>query len=172
MSIDEIVVLAQKGDDNAFYELISLKKEILYKTAYTYVKNREDALDIVQEVVCKAYISIKKLKEPKFFNTWIIRILINCCLDFLKKNKKTIELIDNITEDKEAVNENKEEIIDLYNSLDKLNEKYKTIVILKYFQGLTLQEIADVLNYPLGTAKTYLHKALVQLRLELKEDII
>ena len=62
------IKLAQKGDDNAFYELISERKDQLYKTAFAYVKNKEEALDIVSDTVYKAYISIKNLKEPSFFN--------------------------------------------------------------------------------------------------------
>lgn len=88
MDIENLVRLAQKGEDNAFYELISLNKEKMYVTAYAYVNNKEDALDIVQESVYKAYTSIKKLKEPKFFNTWITRIVINCSIDLVRKNKK------------------------------------------------------------------------------------
>ena len=74
MNLEEKVKKAQKGDDNAFYELISEKKEVLYKLAYTYVKNKDDALDIIQETIYKAYMSINKLKEPKFFNTYITTI--------------------------------------------------------------------------------------------------
>lgn len=172
MELQEKVLLAKKGDDNAFHELISERKEILYKTAFTYVKNKEDALDIVHETVYKAYISIKKLKEPKFFNTWLTRILINCSLDHIRKNKKVVPMED-IASEKEAVPEkNREEILDLYNAVDKLEDKYKTVVILKYFHDMTLTEISEVLESPLGTVKTYLHKALSELRLELREEDI
>ena len=68
---------AIKGDDEAFLDLMNECKEQLYRTAYAYVKDEEMSLDIVQETVCKAYTAIHKLREPKFFNTWIIRIVIN-----------------------------------------------------------------------------------------------
>lgn len=171
MELQEKVLLAKKGDDNAFYELINEKKEILYKTAFTYVKNKEDALDIVHETVYKAYISIKKLKEPKFFNTWLTRILINCSLDHIRKNKKVISMEEIIVNDKEIIEEKgREEILDLRKAVDKLDDKYKTIVILKYFHDMTLSEIAELLESPLGTVKTNLHKALSELRLELREE--
>lgn len=172
MDLDEKVHMAQRGDDNAFYELIQQRKEILYKTAFTYVKNKEDALDIVHETVYKAYISIKRLKEPKFFSTWVMRILINCSLDYIKKNKKIITLNKDMEKKDCLENYNNEEILDLHKAVSKLEEKYKTIVILKYFQDLTLTEISEVLECPIGTVKTNLHKALKELRIDLREGEI
>lgn len=169
MDIYEKVRLAKDGDDNAFYELINERKGILYKTAFLYVKNKEDAMDIISDTVYKAYISIIKLKQPEFFNTWITRILINNSLDFIKKSKKVITLEENQSTEKNNINQSDEEVIDLRRAVDKLNDKYKTIVILKYFQDMTLTEIAEILRCPLGTVKTYLHKALKELRIDLKE---
>lgn len=166
----EKVKMAQKGDDNAFYELMQERKEMLYKTAYTYVRNREDALDIVQETVYKAYCSVKKLKEPAFFNTWLIRILINCSLDYMKK-KKTIVPMDEIFENSiaDVTDKDREQVIDLRYAVNKLDDRCKTVVILKYFHDMTIEQISDILECPSGTIKSYLHKALTELRLELKE---
>lgn len=171
MELGEKILKAQKGDDNAFYEIMDEKKSMLYKVAYTYTKNREDALDIVSDTFYKAYISIKKLKEPEFFNTWLVRILINCAVDHIRKNKKVVAS-DSIQLEKEHNAWNREEIIDLKAAVDRLDEKYKTIVILKYFQDMKLSEIAEVLSCPLGTVKTNLHKALSELKLDLKEDVL
>lgn len=169
MNLEEKVKKAQKGDDNAFYELISEKKEVLYKLAYTYVKNKEDALDIIQETVYKAYMSIGKLKEAKFFNTYITRILINCALDLIKKNKNLV-YTEPLSENNVSTPLVMEKNLDLHDAVDKLNEKYKTIIILKYFQGFTLSEISEILQYPIGTVKTNLHKALKELRIQLYEE--
>lgn len=168
----EKIKLAQKGDDNAFYELINNRKSQLYKTAYAYVKNKEEAMDIVSETVYKAYISIKKLKEPSLFNTWLTRILINTSLDCLKKNSKVVPLDENLWTDAFIIPKDDEQIIDLKIAVDRLSGKLKTIVILKYFQDMTLVEIAKILQCPLGTVKTMLHKALGELRLDLKEERI
>ncbi|MBC8061076.1 MAG: sigma-70 family RNA polymerase sigma factor [Clostridiaceae bacterium] len=169
MDLEEKIIKAKKGDDNAFYELISERKDILYKTAFTYVKNKEDALDILNETVYRAFISIRKLKEPRFFNTWITRILINCALDTIRKDKKVLQL----HEQKGLVSLSntlpQEEVFDLYTAVDGLKERYKTIVILKYFQDMTFAEIAEVLQCPLGTVKTNLYKALQELRINLEE---
>jgi RNA polymerase sigma-70 factor (ECF subfamily) len=170
LELNEKVKLAQKGDDNVFYELMDERKKTLYITAYTYVKNKDDALDIVHDTVLKAYTNIKKLKEPQFFNTWLTRILINCSIDFIRKNKKVVSLAET-TSLHAAINQDfNEQSLDLFNAISKLNEKSKTIVILKYFQDMTLTEIADMLNSPLGTVKTNLHKALKELRIELREE--
>ncbi|HEY5562443.1 MAG TPA: sigma-70 family RNA polymerase sigma factor [Clostridiaceae bacterium] len=171
MDFVEKVNLAKKGDDNAFYELINDRKAILYKMAYAYVKNKEDAVDIVSDTIYKSYISIRKLTEPSFFNSYVTRILINTSLDFIRKNKAMISL-----EDKDypllgilgKVEEgDKEAVLDLYKAVDKLDEKCKTTVILKYFQDMTIVQVAEIMELPIGTVKTYLHKALKELRLDL-----
>jgi len=169
---NEKVKLAQKGDDNAFYELISERKGQLYKTAFAYVKNKEEALDIVSDTVYKAYISIKKLKEPSFFNTWLTRILINTSLDCINKNSRVVSFEENISPDIGIISKDDEQIIDLKVAVDKLQGEYKTIVILKYFEDMTLMEIANILQHPLGTVKTKLHRALGELRLDLKEELL
>ena len=169
MELEEKIIKAKKGDDNAFYELISERKEMLYKTAFTYVKNKEDALDILNETVYRAFISIKRLKEPEFFNTWLTRILINCALDTLRKDKKVLQLDEQAGIANLSSTLAQEDVFDLNIAVDSLKEKYKTIVILKYFQDMTLAEISEVLQCPLGTVKTNLYKALKELKINLEE---
>ena len=171
LSIEERVKLAQKGDEEAFSTLIYEKKETLYVTAYSYVKNKEDALDIVQETVYKAYKNIKKLKEAKFFNTWLTRILINVAIDYVKKNNKVIYLADD-AERNLKVEENREEIIDIQRAIGNLSENLKTIIILKYYQNFTCEEISQTIQMPIGTVKTNLHKALKALRVDFKEELL
>jgi len=169
LELEEKIIKAKKGDDNAFYELISERKEMLYKTAFTYVKNKEDALDILNETVYRAFISIKRLKEPEFFNTWLTRILINCALDTLRKDKKVLQLDEQAGIANLSSNLAQEDVFDLNIAVDSLKEKYKTIVILKYFQDMTLAEISEVMQCPLGTVKTNLYKALKELKINLEE---
>ncbi|AKN30101.1 RNA polymerase sigma70 factor [Clostridium carboxidivorans P7] len=171
MVIEELVNEAKNGDENAFCELMQINKEILYKTAYAYTKNQHDALEILDSTVYKAYISIKKLKDTKYFNTWIMRILINNCINFLNKKKRIIlfKKNDDIIKETQFI-ENKEEILDLYEAIDNLDSKLKIIIILRYFQDLTVPQIAEIMDYPLGTVKTYIHKALKQLRIKLEVE--
>lgn len=168
MEIEVLVKKARSGDDNAFYELIQQRKELLYRTAYSYVKNREEALDIVGDTVYRAYKSIKRLKDPVLFNTWLTRILINCSLDYMKKQKRIV--LTEETEDTPVPAQDSPENIDLYRAVDQLDNKCRTVVILKYFHDLTLGQVAEVMDCPQGTVKTYLHRALKTLRVELKEE--
>ena len=78
--IDEIIFKrAKKGDSESFYKLLEPIKDKLYRSAYVYVENEHDALDCIHEAVIKAIQSLDKLKEPQYFNTWIMKILINTC---------------------------------------------------------------------------------------------
>lgn len=172
--IDEgIVKKAIKGDEKAFLTLINNCKENIYRIAYAYVKNEELALDIVQETVCNAYASIEKLREPKYFNTWITRIAINESKKVYNKNKKIIYL-----EDKELQNnigskvEDNDERMYILDAINKLKDKHKEVIILKYFDDMTINEIANVLDMPIGTVKTYLNKGLETLREYMKKEIV
>jgi len=168
LDTDNMLKKARLGNDDAFYELIQQRKELLYRTAYAYVKNREDALDIVSDTVYKAYKSLRKLKEPAFFNTWLTRILINCSLDHLKKQKRII-LVKEIADTPEQTNDYSENL-DLRRAVDKLDDKCRTVIILKYYHDLTIREVAEIMQCPQGTIKSYLHRALNNLRVDLKED--
>ena len=152
------ILKAKSGDMEAFYELIQDKKESLYKIAYAYTKNEEDAVDTISETVYRAYKNIGKLKSPEYFTTWITRILINCAIDLTRKQKgivlgdefkiNDIDTADYLIIEKELVSN-----IDMYNAIDSLEGKYKVVVILKYFKGLTVPEIAEILECPEGKRK-------------------
>ncbi|WP_171051014.1 sigma-70 family RNA polymerase sigma factor [Bacillus sp. BHET2] len=116
-----------------------MHSEQLYRTAYLYVRNREDALDVVQETSYKAFMSIGQLKNETFFLTWLTRILIHCSYDVLKKNKKEIP-IDHISERDVDIKEKGVESLDLLEAMNQLNEKYKDAIILFYFQDLPIKE--------------------------------
>ncbi|MBU3145480.1 sigma-70 family RNA polymerase sigma factor [Clostridium sp. CF012] len=165
----ELVEKAIKGDNKSFDSLIQSRKENIYKVAYSYVNNTEDALDIMQEVIYKALVSIKSLNEPEYFNTWLTRITINCSINYLNKSKKVISIDEKHLKDMTSLPNNKEEIMDLHESLKNLNTKYKTIIILKYFEDLTLKDISDILKLPLSTVKTQLYRGLEKLKIDLKE---
>lgn len=170
--LEHLVKLSIKGNDEAFLQLIDIIKENLYRTAFSYVKNEEGALDVVQETVYKAYISIDKIKNPKFFKTWITRILINNSLDYIKKNKNVVYLENNdLIKTIGAKEHNKDEKIYIWEAIESLDPKYREIISLKYFDDLTINEIAAVLNYPVGTVKTYLNKGLNGLRKFMEREI-
>jgi RNA polymerase sigma-70 factor (ECF subfamily) len=161
---------AINGDEKAFIELIEQQKEKLYKIAYAYVKNEQDALDIVQETVYKAYISIGTLKKAKYFNTWLTRILINISISTLNKNKNIIYLEQESIAEDCVILEHREEKMDILNEIDKLDKKYKDVIVLKYFDDLTIKEISQILEIPIGTAKTYLNRGLSSLRVSIGKE--
>lgn len=173
MELEKQIKLAIKGDEDAFSYLMDINKENLYRTAFAYVKNKEDALDVLQETVYKAFISIEKLKEPKYFNTWITKILINNAINLINKNKKIISLVDNLSNTDSMKKENNiEDKLDIISAVDSLEDKYKNVIILKYFQDLTINEISKVLECPLGTVKTHLNKGLSKLRIITGKEIV
>lgn len=154
---------AQQGDQKAFLQLIEGDKEKLYKMAYLYVKNENDALDIVQETITKAYVNMRTVKEERYFSTWLTKILINTALDVLRKNSKIILLKDELVE-RQSPDMRIEEKLDLLEAIEQLEEKYKTVIILRYYRDLPVQEIADYLNCPEGTVKSNLHRAIQKLK--------
>lgn len=163
---------AIRGDKQAFLDLIEPQKEKLYKIAYTYAKNEQDALDIIQETICKAYVSLDNLKKPKYFNTWLVKILINISITTLNRNKKIIYL-----EEKEVECDNSsiskcDDRLDLLTELGNLDSKYRDVIVLKYYEDFTIKEIAEILNIPIGTARTNLYRGLEVLRKSMKEMVI
>ncbi|MGL5354384.1 MAG: sigma-70 family RNA polymerase sigma factor [Clostridium sp.] len=171
--LDELIVKkAIKGDEECFMVLINECKEKIYRTAYAYVKDENLALDIVQETVCKAYTSIDKLREPKYFGTWIIKIAINISISAYKKNQKVICMEQGELLNRVGGEEDNNEKLYLLQAIDNISDKYKDIIILKYFDDLTIQEISRVLDMPLGTVKTYLNKGLTELRIYMKKEVV
>ncbi|MCM3185998.1 sigma-70 family RNA polymerase sigma factor [Priestia megaterium] len=153
-------------NEKLFEELIYQEKHKLYRIAYLYVKNENDALEIIQETIYKAFISFQDIKNKEFFSTWIVRVLINTALDYVKKRKKIV-LLDQI---EEGISGHKtEEKIDVINAVKRLEEPYRTTIILRYYKDLKVKDIAEILDCPEGTVKTYLHRATLKLKLDLRE---
>ena len=153
---------AKKGDEKAFCKLIEQEKIKLYKMAFLYMKNEDDALDVVQETVTKAFIPIKTLKGEGSFSTWITRILINTALETIRKNQNIVPINNQIIENEIA--NHHEERIDLVSAISQLEEKYKTVIILKYYQDLTVPVISEILQCPQGTVKSNLHRGIIELK--------
>lgn len=165
----DLISKAKKGSDKAFEELINIYKEYLYKMAFIYTKNEHDALDIYQETVYKIYLNIDKLKDSSYFKTWITRILIN---NVNMKNRhvnkfKDVEVEDYIGEIEYSSIEEK---IDLYDAIDVLEEKYKTPIILQYFQDLTVSQISKIMDCNENTVKSYIRRGKKKLYDLLKEE--
>ncbi|MGP4107896.1 sigma-70 family RNA polymerase sigma factor [Virgibacillus sp. L01] len=159
----KLIKKAIKGNKECLEELLILHGDQLYRTAYLYVRNREDALDAVQETSYKAFLSIGQLKNEKFFLTWLTKILINCAYDVLKMSKKELPL-NNFVELTADKRKKSEENLDLLEAVNRLNEKHKNAIFLFYFQDLPISEIAKVMNIPENTVKTYLSRGKERLK--------
>lgn len=164
-----LVKKAQKGNDKAFLKLFQQFEKDIYRMAYVYVKNKDDALDVVQEVAYQSFKNIDTLKNPEYFKTWLMKITINCAINTLRKNKKVIQLKPDFegfigTEDKDLLL-----TLSLKELMDVLQEDEKSVILLRFYQDRTLKEISEILNIPLGTAKSILYRALHKLRKNFKE---
>lgn len=156
------------GNQEVLLSLIKLEKEKLYRTAYSYVRNEADALDIFQKTVLIAIESIHQLREPKYFSTWLMRICINTSLGVLKEQKKVILMNEPNRNSFSLDTEKSAEKLDLLDAIFKLDEKYKTILILRYYEDLTFQQIAELLDEPIGTVKSKGKRALAKIKHLLK----
>ena len=157
----ELVKKAKKGDEDSFYTLMMDHKDQLYRIAYAHFKNEQDSLEAIQEVTFRAFKSIKKLKEPQYFSTWLIRIMINYCSDERKKKKKVIlqgEQLEVPSIDQHPLQ------LEVEEAVNNLDEPYHTVIYLKYLEDLKIKEIAEVMDSPEGTVKTWLSKGLRLLR--------
>lgn len=155
----KLIKEAIKGDKESFGQVIKNNKEYLYKMAFLYVKNEEDAVEVLQETIYKAFLNIHNLKKAKFFNTWISRILINSSIDFLKKKDRNEILDDDKPLIKEKSGVSTEEKLDLYKAIDLLSLNYKTVIIMMYFYDMKIKDISKVMEIPENTVKTYLRRA-------------
>ncbi|MFL0507489.1 sigma-70 family RNA polymerase sigma factor [Ureibacillus sp. 179-F W5.1 NHS] len=168
-SKSKLVKRAKKGDTEAFQLLIHEEKEKMYRMAYMYMKNEEDALEVFQESLYKALNSIRTLKQNDYFSTWLMRILINTAIAALKKKQKFILMNNELYEQIGNVTYfQSEEHLDLLQAMDDIEEKYKTVLLLRFYQDYTVKQIATFLDCPEGTVKTNIRRGLEILRSKLK----
>ncbi len=159
----------KKIKENKIKDYIVNNQESFYKIAYSYVKNEDDALDIVHDSICKALSKINSLNDIEVVKPWFYKILINSAIDYIRKNNKYITLNQDEFEN-EYISNDVYSDIDLLQALDKLPEEYKTIIILRYFEDMKIEDIAIVLSQNINTVKTKLYKGLRRLRIKINKD--
>lgn len=142
-------------------------KEALYRLAYSYVRNADDALDIVQESIYKGISSMDTLKDPSSIKTWFYRIVVNTSLDFIRKRKREVIIDREFLFDNELSEVDDYPDIDLEKALEELPEIYHSIIVLRYFEDLKIKEIAEVLELNVNTVKTRLYKGLGELKIKM-----
>lgn len=187
-SLDLVIVEEVKaGNVSAFDRLIKKYRERLYSIVYNITSNREDAADLTQEAFIKAYQSINKFQGKSSFYTWLYRIAVNTTITYVRKNRlRQFFSFDHLTE--EGVNsevldalmsKNKADKSTFLNELqEKLNEalqtlsiKHRTAIVLFEIEGLSHQEIAEIMGCSEGTVRSRLHYAKHKLQKELKEYV-
>ncbi|WP_433746354.1 RNA polymerase sigma factor SigW [Falsibacillus pallidus] len=171
-----------KGDQNAFAEIVELYKDKVYQVCYRILGNRHEAEDIAQEAFIRAYINIESFNQSRKFSTWLYRIATNLCIDRIRKKKPDYYLdaevsgTDGLTMYSQvaadvALPEEELEKMELRDNVHKeilkLPQKYRTVIVLKYIEELSLNEISEILDLPLGTVKTRMHRGREALRKQL-----
>jgi RNA polymerase sigma-70 factor (ECF subfamily) len=148
----------------AYASLLMGSRQKFYKIAYSYVKNEEEALDIVSEAAYRGLVHIKDLREPQYFQTWMTRIVINCALEFLRKSPGTQDCGE-LPEEADGECFAPQEIhLDLYAALDSLAPEDKAFIILKYFEEYSFKDMAAVLDMPESTVKSRVYRCLKIMR--------
>lgn len=155
-----LVKRAQREDVGAFVELMEKYKTALYKVAKSYLGSEDDIADVMQDTVLAAYEHIKELKNASYFKTWLTRILINQCKDFLRQQKKYV-VSDKIAETPCEMPENNREFYEL---IKELPEDYRMIFLLYYGEGFKTNEIAQILDVNENTVKSRLRRGRDRLK--------
>lgn len=147
-----------------YAKLMVKNRQRFYRIAYSYVKNEQEALDIVSEASYRGLVHIRDLREPDYFITWMTRIVINTALEMIRKNSRQTVLEDYMLEDDDSQQIEQELRFDLYTALDALGANDKSFIILKYFEGYSFKEISKLLEIPESTVKSKVYRCLKEMR--------
>lgn len=172
VDIELLVKKAKKGHKDALVQLVMEKKQDYYKLAFIYMKNKDDSLDAMSDMIVILHEKIHQLKKPEAFYSWSKTILVNCCKKILKEKNKIVSL--EIVEEQghEGGLRAMDEQIIVEEHLSKLNEKHQEVIRLRYFLDLDYQTISDILKIPLGTVKSRISIGLKNLKESLGGDEI
>ena len=149
-----------------YIERVEQLKAKLFPVAMLYLNSSSMAMDAVDEAVYKGYRHIKQLKKPEFFDTWMTRILLNICYKEQKRGKRFSTPYHGAEDTTQIQYDN----LELKTAIQLLPQKIKDVIILRYFSGYTLKEVAALLDIPQGTVVTHQRKGLALLKLELSEE--
>jgi RNA polymerase sigma-70 factor (ECF subfamily) len=179
----ELIAQSVRGDSAAFGELVRRYQDRLYNTVYRLLGNAEDAQDVVQDCFLSAYQSLPHFKGDSRFFTWLYRIAVNAAIS-LKRKRRTVLRADirgthsssvEPFDDSEASQpslalERAEDGERLQAALSQLTPEHRTVLVLKDIEGQKYEEIAEILQVPIGTVRSRLHRARLELRDRLQRD--
>lgn len=181
--IKESIKQIKKGDRKAFEQIVSLFQNRIYHHCYRMIGNTHEAEDLAQEAFVRAYVNIHSFDERRKFSTWLYRIATNLTIDRLRKRKpdhfleekvrgtEGLTMYSQLTSD-DPLPEEEIERLELQNYIHtqilKLSTIYRSVIILRYIEEFSLKEISTILDIPLGTVKTRLHRGREALRKKLR----
>lgn len=180
---EELVARSRGGDLDSFNQLVLRWERPIYALAYRVIGREEDARDVAQETFLRAFRALGGFKGQAKFSSWLYRITLNLCRDWMRRERRTpvsqapegIDIIELAGAGEGA--ESMDDVVtrkQLGRAVEKamamLPEDQRTAIIMKEYHGLTFQEIADLLDCPLSTVKTRLYQGLSVLRKQLHED--
>jgi len=184
---DQVIVdRVVKGDVDAFSELVEKYQDRIYSVVMNYVFNAEDAVDVVQDTFLKAYSKLRTFNSSSAFYTWIYRIAINTAIDHIRKRKT--RMADSLDDEKytqvgfeptshdasvdpEKVAVQSESRRALTKAISELSDKLRAVTVLHDVEGLSQEEVAEVLGVPVGTVKSRVSRARAELRYILREQM-
>ncbi|PYR89705.1 MAG: RNA polymerase subunit sigma-24 [Acidobacteria bacterium] len=180
---EELVARSMGGDLDSFNQLVLRWERPIYALAYRVIGREEDARDVCQETFLRAFRALKGFKGQAKFSSWLYRITLNLCRDWIRRERRqpiaqAPEGVDLIELASEATpSESIEELVArreigraVARVMAELPDEQRTAIILKEYHGLTFQEIADLLDCPLSTVKTRLYQGLTVLRKQLARE--
>ncbi|ERI06823.1 RNA polymerase sigma-W factor [Aneurinibacillus aneurinilyticus ATCC 12856] len=178
-----IIQEAKNGNRDAFAELVDLYKDKVYHVSYRMVGNRQEAEDVAQETFLRVYANLDNYDPQYKFSTWIYRIASNLSIDLLRKRKKNLSIDAEISgaegvdwhdrladtgkgpEEEVLTDELQEEV---QGAIMGLSPKYRAVMLLRYIEDLSLQEISEAVQLPISTIKTRIHRGREALRKKLR----
>ncbi len=180
---EELVLSARRGDRRAFEELVQRHEKKAYHIAFDFTRDRDDAKDLSQEAFLKAFIHLKNFDGRSSFYTWFYRILVNLCLDYKRRRKRAPadEFDETVESQVEASHQSdqprapdqqvlaRQISLRVGEALEQLPARQRTAFVLKNHQGLSIREIAELMETAEGTVKVHLHRAVTALRQRLAE---
>ena len=160
-----------RDEKEFFCECIRQQEKSMYALAFSILKNENDAADIMQEAILKAYCNMDNLRDKKKFKSWILSIVHNTAIDFLRKHRETVNI-----EDQWGISTPQPPIdmaakLTVWEAVQKLKLPYQTVVILFYYDNLPIQKISEITSTPAVTVRQQLFRARKMLaKLLNKED--
>ncbi len=173
MNQQKIIQSAKAGNREALIQLLKQIEGSIYTTAFYFMGNEHDAKDVTQEALLKVYTKLDTFQEKATFRTWVQRITTNICIDKFRRNKTdvSIEGLEMVLTDYSNIEEevvNKEMMEELMEQISLLPEKIKSVMIFRYIHEFSYQEIANTLDIPINTVKSYLFRGRDQIQRKMK----